>query len=256
MPASPSFTPRRLQSLCRLAAYTLLTEFLISLVRVLLPIPLTPDPQRLLSITDYVLTTSSMVLLVVVFLFAGLCGDARPARWEWWLARWIRPALMLVSLLYVLLIPSTITLTNQFRTRADASLRVEDGQRVQQLQAYRLQLSRASDVASLRRLIGSQPQLAPALTAPDSPLADSAMPLIQQREAALRLIDRLAINFNDASLRRRGDASGQLNLQMLRLCALSLVYGFFFALVSALWPSRLPPYPQRFGAADSDAASV
>ena len=241
--SSQPFSRRRLQALCRLSAYALLVEFLINLLRTALPIPTSLEPTRLMGLIDFLLTISSMALLVVVLLFAGLCDGVRPARWEWWSVRLLGPLLALVALLYVLLIPPTIVLTEQIRTSADQALRADDSQRASQLKAYRDLLGKAADTPALRRLLEAQPQLKPALSSPDSPFADPSASLPLQRHLALRLLDRVEINLQEGSLRRRADTSGQLQLQQLRLCGLAMVYGFFFALVSLIWPRRLGPIP-------------
>lgn len=252
MSSTAPFSIRRLQALCRTAAYALLAEFVINLVRAYLPLPSSFEPNRLLGMIDFLLTVSSMALLVIVFLFAGLSNGVRPARWEWWFARFIKPALVLVGLLYILLIPPTIVLGNQIRSAGEANLAAAESARNRDFNNFRAALERAPDGQVLRRLLESQPQLRPALEGADSPLADSRAGFPRQREAALRLLDRLTISLKDASLRQRADANGQITLQQLRLSALALVYGFFFALVSLIWPRRLGPLP----AADDNRAVV
>lgn len=252
MSPSQPFSRRRLQALCRLAAYALLVEFLINVLRTVLPIPTSLEPTRLLGLIDFLLTISSMALLVVVLLFAGLCDGVRPARWEWWSVRLLGPFLALVAVLYVLLMPPTIVLSQQIRAAGDAALRAEDAQRVGQLKAYREVLDKAPDTPALRRLLEAQPQLRQALSSSESPFAEPSAALPRQRQLALRLVDRIEINLQDVSLRRRADASGQLQLQALRLCGLALVYGFFFALVSLIWPRRLGPMPAASPVVESD----
>lgn len=252
MSRSQSFTRSRLQALCRIGAYALLVEFLISLLRTLLPIPTSLEPTRLIGLIDFLLTVSSMALLVVVLLFAGLCDGVRPARWEWWLARLLRPFLALVAVLYVLLIPPTIVLSQQIGAAADQALRAQDAQRAGQLKAYRNLLEKASDAPALQRLVEAQPQMRLALSSPDSPFADVTAPLPRQRQLTLRLLDQIDINLQEASLRRRADGAGQLQLQQLRLCGLAVVYGFFFALVSLIWPRQLGPLPRVSSEADLD----
>ncbi|MEB3319781.1 MAG: hypothetical protein VKI63_02435 [Cyanobium sp.] len=248
MSPTPPFSRRRLQALCRLGAYALLVEFLINLLRRFLPLPTSLEPVRLLGLIDFLLTISSMALLVVVLLFAGLADGVRPARWEWWLARLLRPLLALIAVLYVLLIPPSIVLSHQIRTNGEQALQTQTAQRAGQLKAYRNLLEKAADAPGLRRLIEAQPQMRQALSSPDSPFADPSAPLPQQRQLALRVLDRLEIGLQEATLKQRADAAGQLQLELLRLCGLSLVYGFFFALVSPIWPFRLGPMPEGAGA--------
>lgn len=252
MSSTQPFSRRRLQSLCRLAAYVLLVEFLVNLLRTVLPIPTSLEPTRLMGLIDFLLTISSMALLVVVLLFAGLCDGVRPARWEWFSVRLLGPFLALVAVLYVLLIPPTIVLSQQIRTSGDEVLRAEDAQRAGQLKGYRDLLEKAADTPALRRLLEAQPQMRQSLSSSESPFAEPSAALPRQRQLALRLVDRIEINLQEASLRRRADASGQLRLQELRLCGLAIVYGFFFALVSLIWPRRLGPIPTASPLLESD----
>jgi hypothetical protein len=143
-------------------------------------------------------------------------------------------------------------LSQQIRSAGDQALRAEDDQRAGQLKAYRDLVDKAGDTPALRRLLEAQPQLRQVLSSPESPFADPSAALPRQRQLTLRLLDRIEINLQEASLRRRADASGQLQLQELRLCGLAIVYGFFFALVSLISPRRLGPIPAAAPVVESD----
>jgi hypothetical protein len=95
MTRSPGFGFTRLQMLCRLSAYTLLIEFQISALGAVLPIRF--QSERLLTDLGTILDLSSLPLLALPLLFGGLAGFARPAPWEWGLARLLRQILLLAA---------------------------------------------------------------------------------------------------------------------------------------------------------------
>ena len=237
MTAGP-FTSSRFQSLCRLAAYTILFEYALYMLLGLLPFNL--DPGRLLGLVGSSLETASLAVLALPLLFAGFSRDVKPARWEWHFARLLRGLLLVVAILYLLLIPATLAIGARIQSGGDQQLRQQQQLALQQLQTYRQQLSKASSSPELRRLLLAQPQLRATLAGPESPLAPTKPTLPQQRSQALRLADRIAVNLNQQALLQRSNASGELNKQQLRLVLLALVHALFFGLASMIWPSRLP----------------
>ena len=237
MTASP-FSPARFQALCRLAAYALLFEYALLFVSGLFP--LNTDAQNLLGLVGSSLDTASLPMLAVPLLFAGFSRSVRPARWEWRFARALRSLLLLVSTLYLLLVPATIALGVRIQHTADQQMRLQQQFAQRQIQAFSKELAKAPTSQDLRRLLESQPQLRATLAGPESPLAASYPDLSQQRAQSLRLTDRISTNLSQQYLQQRSNSAGELFKQGLRFCLLALAHCLFFGLASLLWPSRLP----------------
>ena len=247
-----SFTPARLQSLCRLAGYTLLFEYLLLLFVGVLP--LTRSPERLLGLVAAILDTSSLPLLALPLLFAGFSRDVRPARWEWAFARSMRGLLLVVAVLYILLIPATISLGSSIQASGDLELQMRDRFTTRQFQDYRRQLTRVERSDDLKQLLLAQPQIRSLIGGSDSPLSPSFPTLEQQKRQALRLVDRLSTNSTQQFLLQRSNASGELVKQQFRLILLALVHSLYFSLGSLAWPSRLPSASTQSRTEDDESA--
>lgn len=231
------FSRRSLQSLARLAAYLLAFEYLLN--GFLAVVPVSSQPDRLLGQITTLVDSASLPVLAVVLFYGGLLAGTRPARWEWRLARLLRPLLALTAALFLLLIPAVWVVGAQIQSRGDGALRQQSDQVQQQLSAYRASLSGAADANLLRRLIEAQPLLQPALAGPESPFARTRVAFADQRRQAVALVDRAMANVRADSLERRAGAVGSLRKQQWRLTVLALVHALFFALSALVWPDGL-----------------
>ena len=242
------FSRRSLQSMARLAAYVLLFEYLLN--GAINALPPTAQPERLFGQIGGLLDTASLPVLAVVLLYGGLNVGVRPARWEWRLARLMRPLLGIGAALFLLLVPAVWGLGASIQASGNAVLRQQAAQVEQQLGGYRNALSAVGDAAQLRKLIGAQPQLQPVLSSPESPFANPNAAFPQQREQALKLVDRVLANLKAESLARRAAAAGDLRKQQMRMSAMALAHAVFFALACMVWPDGLSSLPPGMEAID------
>ena len=156
------FTSHRARSLARLSAYTLVLIFLISLLASLFPLPL-EDPQRALAVLQELLERSTVPLVALLFLFAGLAGDALPAPWEMGLASWMGPLLRLVALGYLLTAIAVVAVAARLESTGITQLSGQVQSSLQELQNLRQEVNQylavPPEVAAqyperIRRLIG------------------------------------------------------------------------------------------------------
>ncbi|MCP9927878.1 HpsJ family protein [Cyanobium sp. CH-040] len=238
------FTGRRARSLARLGAYTLLAVFLISLLSAVLPPPL-DNPDRAMALIAELLERSSLPLVALLLLYAGLADDAQPALWEvGLLARWLRPLLRLVALAYLLLAIAVIGLAQRIEVTGVGQLTSQVQTSLQTLERLRQGVDSAADPQQLRQLLSHDPALMEAMRQAGVP-AGEAGTLSEQRALARQLLERAELNLRDASQRRRADASGNLTRQALRLVLLALAYGSFFLLAGFIWPRSVAATLER-----------
>lgn len=238
-----AFTSRRLQSMARLASYVLLLEFIVS--SLLSSLPLTLQPERLLGQITGLLDMTSLPVLAFVLLYGGLVGAEYVARWEWRLARFARPLLLVSMVVSLLLIPGVYGLGVRIQATGDAGIRLQGQQVIDQLSQFRRLVKAAPDSAGLRRLVEAQPLLRSSLDTPESPFRDAAYSLAQQRDRVNQLLDRISVNLTADTQRRRADAAGSLHKLQLRLAVLALVHGIFFLLAWLIWPRALSTRPPQ-----------
>lgn len=250
MPRQDAFNLRRAQSLCRLASYVLLAEYLLGLLFAGLPPSLAPE--RWLGLITMLQDTASLLVLACLLFFSGMLNAFRPARWEWRLARAARPLLALTALLFLLMVPGILGLGARIWSSTDGALRQQSSQLMAQLTEVRHQLTSAPDSATLRRLIQQQPLLQPSLTTAESPFFDTGDALSLQKSRASVLLDRIAENITLDSQRRRANASGELRKQQARLIAMSLLHATFFLMAWLVWPNGLSVQPPQALAADRE----
>lgn len=238
MTRSPGFGFTRLQMLCRLSAYTLLIEFQISALGAVLPIRF--QSERLLTDLGTILDLSSLPLLALPLLFGGLAGFARPAPWEWGLARLLRQILLLAAVIYLLMVPAAWVLGGRIQANADRILRQQTAAVVSQLNEVRRQVDLARDPRRLRGVLEAQPfpNLRRVLATVPAPSTDELRP--DERRAALSALDSELQSINGAVLRRLSDNAGALRLQSVRLSAIAIAYALFFLLSWRVWPRNLP----------------
>ena len=243
--ADTGFSGRRARSFARITAYTLLVLFLISAVAAFLPPPF-GRPDRLFPVLGELLAErSTLPLLGLILLFAGLVGGVARAVWEARLAALIRPLLRLAALLYLLTAVALFAVAGQMQSQGVAQLNAQVQANLKEVAALRSQVTAASDADGLRRLLAAQQPFRPMLSDPSSPLSDPTAPLPRQRQAALGLLDRAEANLRLAALRRRADAGGTLQKETLRLVLTALVYVVFYGLASVLWPRSLGSLLER-----------
>ena len=246
------FSSSRLQALCRVAAYVLLSEYALNLLLLLLP--LTDRPEGLFGQVASVLDTASLPLLAIPLLFFGFSRHVRPARWEWRFARCLRPMLLLVALLYVLLVPACWALGMRIQSVGDLALRQQERLALRQLADYRSQMLQAKDAQQLRRLVEAQPQLRQSLAGSESPFGPRLVTLPQQRSQSLLLLDRLDSNLKAETIQRMSNATGELRKQQVRLSLMALLHSLFFGLAGLIWPHSLNAQPPTDDEINADYA--
>ncbi len=228
------FSLGRARTLARLCAYTLLAVFLISLLAASLPLPL-GDPQRALALLTELVERSTLPAVAVLFLFTGFSGDALPALWECHLARWIRPLLRAVIVLYLILAIAVIGLGQHLRATGTASLNAQVQGSVDGLRQMRQRVKAETDPVELGRFVASQPMLQQAFQQGQAPLGPS-VPLGEQRQRIEALLDRAEANLLLQAQRRRADATGALFRQVARLTLVAIVYALFYLAAGLIWP--------------------
>ena len=186
------FSRRKVRSLGRLCAYTLLLVFLASVITALLPPPFA-SPQRMLAVITEVLERSTLPAVAVLFLFFGFSGDSLPALWECWLARWLRPLLRLAALLYLLTAVAVVGVGQRLTSDGVASLEGQLRTSIENLGKFRQQVDGETSVERLRALVARQPQILQALQQEGTPL-DQNSPLPELRQQVDRLLTRLEAN--------------------------------------------------------------
>jgi hypothetical protein len=231
------FSRRRVRSLSRLCAYTLLLVFLASVLTVLVPPPFS-DPQRTLALINEVLERSTLPAVAVLFLFFGFSGDALPALWECVLARWLRPLLRLAVLLYLLTAVAVVGVGQQLTRSAASSLDGQVRTSMENLARFRDQVDAETSVERLRGLVARQPQILQALQQEGTPL-DQNSPLPELRQQIDRLLSRAEANLRRQSQIARANASGQLARQMVRLALTALIYALYYLAAALIWPRSL-----------------
>ncbi|MCP9888948.1 hypothetical protein KBY96_13540 [Cyanobium sp. ATX 6A2] len=230
-------SPARARRLARLAAYTLLVIFLVTLVPVALPLPLA-DPSALLTLLAELLANSSLPLVALVLLLIGLAGPPLPALWELGLARWLPLLLRAVALLYLLSAVAVISIAGRIEATGSQGLEAQVQASVQRLDRLRQSLDVPTDAGALQRLLAVEPALLQALQQ-RLEAGDDAATLAQQRKLAAELIDRGLANLRAQGVRERAEASGTLRRQVLRLSLSAVVYALFHVLASLIWPLSL-----------------
>lgn len=250
------FSNRRAAALARMAAYGLALVFLISLVAVFLPPPFL-DPQRMSNVLVELVERSTLPLVASVLLFWGFSGRARPALWECRLVGWLRPLLLLVTLLYM---STTITLGLIGQRLEVAGLATTDAQlqRSQaELQRARNLVAEIPDEATLKAWLSSQPTLRQALDQlPDSDqLPDDAEEI---RARINRLLAISEANLQRDVVRAKAELSARLWGRMFRAGLTALVYATYFGLAYLVWPrsllnTRERAWKQRKKAVDAES---
>ncbi|APD48702.1 hypothetical protein BM449_11225 [Synechococcus sp. SynAce01] len=237
------FSRRKARSLGRLCSYTLLLVFLASVLTTLLPPPF-GDSQRLLAVMAEVLERSTLPAVALLFLFFGFSGDALPALWECWLARWLRPLLRLAALLYLLTAVAVVGVGQQISTNASASFEGQVRTSQESLSEFRRQLDGETSVERLRRVVAGQPQILQALQQEGTPL-DQNSTLPELRQQVERLLTRAEANLRRQSQVARANASGQLARQMVRLGLTALFYSLYYLAAAFIWPRSLQTTVER-----------
>lgn len=235
------FSARRLRTLARLAAYSLLLLFLISALAALASG--SGEPARVLALITEVLERSTLPLVAVVFLFLGFSGDAVPALWECRLALFLRPLLRLVALLYLLSAITVAGLVPRIEATRVETLESQLQQGLQGLAALRQGVDRVDSPALLRRLLASSPPLLRAFASEGG--TDPAEPLDLQRERARKLLERGEANLRRDHQRQRAELSYGLARQAVRLALTALVYALYYLLVVQIWPRSLAATVER-----------
>ncbi len=231
------FSRRRVRSLSRLCAYTLLLVFLASVLTALVPPPFS-DSQSSLALINEVLERSTLPVVAVLFLFFGFSGDALPALWECVLARWFRPLLRLAVLLYLLTAVAAVGVGQQLSRSGVASLDGQVRTSVENLRKFREQVDGETSVVRLRALVARQPQILQALQQEGTPL-DQNSPLPELRQQVDRQLTRVEANLRSQSQLARSNASGQLARQMVRLAITALIYALYYLAASLIWPRSI-----------------
>ncbi|MBC1261448.1 hypothetical protein FQK07_09235 [Synechococcus sp. BSF8S] len=237
------FSRRKVRSLGRLCAYTLLLVFLASVLTALVPPPFA-SPQRMLAVITEVLERSTLPAVAVLFLFFGFSGDALPALWECWLARWLQPLLRLAALSYLLTAVVVVGVGQRLTTDGVASL---DGQlrtSMENLGKFREQVDGETSVERLRALVARQPQILQALQQEGTPLNQNS-PLPELRQQVDRLLTRAEANLSRQSQVARSNAAGQLARQMVRLAITALIYALYYLAAALIWPRSLQTTVER-----------
>ncbi|MCP9817874.1 HpsJ family protein [Synechococcus sp. Cruz-9H2] len=231
------FSHRRVRSLGRLCAYTLVLVFIASTLTALVPLPFA-DAQRTLAFLNELLERSSLPAVAVLFLFFGLSGDALPALWECQLARWLRPLLRLVALLYLITAVAIFGVGQQLSRTGVAALDGQVRTSLDNLRQFRQQVDGEISVERLRGLVARQPQILQALQQ-EGTLLDRNSPLPELRQQVDRLLARVETNVRRQSQTARSNAAGQLARQMARLSVMALIYAFYYLGAFLIWPRSL-----------------
>lgn len=239
------FGARRGRTLARLAAYSLLLVFLISVLAAVLGSGGT-DPARVLTLITEVLERSTLPLVAVLFLYQGFSAEAVPALWECRLALWLRPLLRLAALLYLLSAIAVAGLTPRLEATRVATLESQLQQGLQGLSGLRQAVERVDNPALLRRLLAVQPQLLRSFEAEGGIAPDS--PLDAQRSRAETLLERAETNLRREYQGQRAELSFGLARQAIRLALTAFVYALFYLLVAQIWPRSLAATVERIRA--------
>lgn len=249
---SGGFSGRRVRSYSRISGYTLLAVLLVSLPLAFVPFP-AADPSRLLAVLRELLERSTLSVVGTALLFMGLEAPALPALWECRLARALRPLLLLAAAAYLFTVFALLGVGESLQ--ADTAREFERQLQARQaaLAEVRAQLAAVDSSAALRRFLEDQPLLQPVLATSESPVADPAAPLEQQRARTEALLVRVETNLRNQLGRRRADASGGLRREQLRLILTALIYAAFHGLAWLLWPSSLGPLLERVRQARAEA---
>lgn len=231
------FSHRRVRSLGRLCAYTLVLVFTASMLTSLFPLPFA-DAQRTLAFLNELLERSTLPAVALFFLFFGFSGDALPALWECQLARWLRSLLRLVALLYLI---SAVAILGVGQQLSRTGVAVLDGQvrtSLDNLRQFREQVNGETSVDRLRGLVARQPQILQALQQEGTPL-DQNSPLPELRQQVDRLLTRVEANVRRQSQTARANTAGQLARQMVRLSLTALIYALYYLGASLIWPRSM-----------------
>jgi hypothetical protein len=231
------FSRRRVRSLGRLCAYTFVLVFLASTLTALFPLSFT-DAQRTLAFLNELLERSTLPAVAVLFLFFGLSGNALPALWECQLARWLRPLLRIVTILYFITTVAIVGVGQQLSVTGVAALERQARTSLDNLRQFRQQVDGENSVESLRGIVARQPQLLQALQQEGTPL-DQSSPLTELRQQVDRLLTRVETNVRRQSQTARAIAAGQLARQLARLSVTSLIYALYYLGASLIWPRSL-----------------
>ncbi|MFS6828118.1 hypothetical protein [Cyanobium sp. ATX-6F1] len=166
--ASAGFSGRRGRTFARVTAYTLLALFLVSAVPAALPFALA-QPERLFGSLREILERSTLPVVALVVLYAGLSGEAAPSLWEARLAIWLRPLLRLVALLYLLTAVAIVAVAGEVQSQGLAQFKGQLQANLTGLAELRQQFNAAPDATVLRRLLEQQPPSAPFWPIPAPP---------------------------------------------------------------------------------------
>ena len=243
--ADSEFGARRGRTIARLAAYSLLLLFLISVLVAVLG-SLSTDPARALNLITEVLERSTLPLVAVLFLYLGFSGDAVPAKWECRIALWMRPLLRLAALLYLITAIAVAALIPQLEAARVATLESRLQQSEQGLAALRQGVEQVGDAALLRRLLAVQPQLLRSFETEGGANPDE--PLDVQRSRANTLLERAETNLRREYQGQRAELSFGLARQAVRLALTAFVYALFYLLVAQIWPRSLAATVERIRA--------
>jgi hypothetical protein len=229
------FTGRRTRSLARLAAYTLLLVFLVSLLSAALPLPI-GHADRAMLLFNELLERSPLALMAVLTLYFGLADEAQPAIWEVILARWLRPLLRLTALAYLLVAVAVIALADRIEDTGVGLLSTQVQTSLAKIERLRQSVDRAADPQALLRTLQQQdPRLVQAMLDAGVRVGEPGS-LSRQQALARELLQRAEANLRQASQRRRADASGNLSRQSVRQVLVALCYALFYLLASFIWP--------------------
>ncbi|MCT0202164.1 HpsJ family protein [Synechococcus sp. CS-603] len=237
------FSRRKARNLARLCSYTFFLVFLASVITTLLP-PRFGDPQRLLGVIAEVLERSTLPAVALLFLFFGFSGDALPALWEFWLARWLRLLLRAAALFYLLSAMAVVGVGQQLSSSTLNSLDAQLRTTQDTLSEFRQQLEAETSVERLRQVVASQPQILQALQQEGTPLEQNST-LPELRQQVERLLTRAEANLLSQAQLARSNSFGQLARQMVRLSLTALFYALYYLGASFIWPRSLQATVER-----------
>ncbi len=236
------FSARRLNTVARLSAYSLLMVFVISALAAVVGVR-SSDPAQALALITEILERSTLPLVAVLFLYLGFSGDAVPALWECRIALWLRPLLRLAALLYLISAIAVAALTPQIEAARVGALESQVQQSEQGLAALRQGVERVDSAALLRRLLAVQPQLLRSFESEGGANPDE--PLDAQRARATTLLERAETNLRREYQGQRAQLSFGLGRQAVRLALTAFVYALYYLLVAQIWPRSLAATVER-----------
>lgn len=238
------FTHRRAGTLSRIAGYTFLLVFLVNLLAILLPPPFL-EPERSFAALVEVVERSTLPLVAVLFLFLGFSGESHPALWECRLARWMRPLLLLVAVVYLITTLAFPLAAQRIDRSGIASSQAQIDRVKQEFQQLRdLLASGPDDTEAVGRVLSAQPALAQALSQQLGDSWDQLSPP-QRRQRVEQLIDTSEVNANREAVAARANASGHLRKRTVLFSLTALFYALYYLAAHLIWPRSLAATRQR-----------